>query len=233
MNNKTILSLFIALLLILAIGAVLVMRDIDLKKDDNQDKKQTKKNIFRSEVIVKKGNDRFFKKDFKDFNNIKKFQGKIAAVNFTTGTYSWNVSSTIRETTKKGPTFAGNYAVSTWVCGKECQRSSIVNVASGEIIVDGIRSVYGVDYRINSSLFVVNPPKNVPQSDSEVKENVSTQYYELKEGELDFIGKNSLTKEKQTSCAQVVTKAKNESTGEVLNFPTPCAVPEYGWKEIN
>ena len=34
-----------------------------------------------------------------------------------------------------------------------------------------------------------------------------------------------------TLCAQVVTPARNPSTGEIKEFPTPCDVPE-GWVEI-
>lgn len=30
-------------------------------------------------------------------------------------------------------------------------------------------------------------------------------------------------------CAQVITSAKNPETGEVVEFPTPCDVPE-GWE---
>ncbi|MFB6226343.1 MAG: hypothetical protein ABEJ02_03245 [Candidatus Paceibacteria bacterium] len=224
-NKKIILPLVIALLVVVGVGAVLSMEDIiEIKEKD----KTSSRNVFKSEVVVKQGGKKFFKKDFEDFDNLKKFKGKIADVNFNTGTRSWSVSSTIEETVKKGPTFASNYAVATWVCGQNCQRSSIVDVSSGDIIVDGIRSVYGVKYRVSSRLFVVNPPSNVPE---DPKSNASTQYYKLKDGRLKFIGNNFFGKQDQ-ACAQVVTKAKNEATGEILNFPTPCDVPGYGWKKI-
>ncbi|PSO44371.1 MAG: hypothetical protein BRC22_02635 [Parcubacteria group bacterium QH_9_35_7] len=236
MKKRTLIPLFIAFLLVFAVGVILFWKDFPLaggefgadKEDQNQE--QRTENVFKSEVIVKEGDKQYFKKNFEDFDDIQKFQGKISEVNFATGTRSWKVSSTISEVVKRGPTFAGKYAVATWVCGQECQQSTIVDVSNGEIIVDGIRSVYDVDYRINSKLFVVNPTENVPESG--LKEDVSTQYYKLKDNQLKFIGKNNISNEKE-NCAQIVTKAENKAIGVTLNFPTPCDVPTYGWEKVN
>ncbi len=236
MKKRTLIPLFITFLLVVAIGIILFWKDFplaggELGVDNNkQEQEQTTENVFKSEVIVKEGDSSYFKKDFEDFDNLQKFQGKISEVSFTTGTKSWEVSSTISDVVKRGPNFAGKYAVSTWVCGQECQQSTIVDVSNGEIIADGVRSVYDVNYRISSKLFVVNPPENVPESS--LKEDVATQYYKLDGNQLKFIGKDDISKEKE-NCAQIVTKAKNEATGETLNFPTPCDVPAYGWEKVN
>lgn len=36
---------------------------------------------------------------------------------------------------------------------------------------------------------------------------------------------------KKQFCAQVITPAKNQKTGECKEFPTPCDVPE-GWEKV-
>ncbi|MBP9686822.1 MAG: hypothetical protein KBD66_03410 [Candidatus Doudnabacteria bacterium] len=35
-----------------------------------------------------------------------------------------------------------------------------------------------------------------------------------------------------TACIQVITPARNGTTGEVRDFPTPCDVPE-GWEKVS
>ena len=40
------------------------------------------------------------------------------------------------------------------------------------------------------------------------------------------------TRDDAKICAQVITTAKNQSTGETKDFPTPCDVP-VGWEVVN
>ena len=225
MNKKTLIPVFLITGVVLLVGATLVFSDFSFD-DSEQDKK---KEVFESEVVKGESGEDIFKQDFSDFNNIKKYQGKIADIKFGDHDWSKKVSSTVKQVVDRGPTFAGKYAVVTYVCGKECQRSTIVNVDSGKIIADGLRSVYDVDYRLSSRLFIVNPKQNLPTDKNEIKENVSTDYYLLKDGSLKFLGKQNLVQQKNKACAQVVTTAKNKATQQELSFPTPCDVPKYGW----
>lgn len=41
----------------------------------------------------------------------------------------------------------------------------------------------------------------------------------------------TLEEEETEMCVQVITPAKNPDTGEVVDFPTPCDVPE-GWEVV-
>ncbi len=41
----------------------------------------------------------------------------------------------------------------------------------------------------------------------------------------------SAEEEQMVICAQVITPARNPSTGEIKEFPTPCDVPD-GWETI-
>lgn len=226
MNKKTLIPIFLITSVVLLVGTTLVFSDFSF---DNS-KPDKKKELFESEVVKSKSGEDIFKQDFSDFNSIKKYQGKISDINFKGKDWSNKVSSTVKQVVNRGPTFAGKYAVVTYVCGRECQRSTIVNVDSGKIIADGLRSVYDVDYRLNSRLFIVNPKQNLPTDKNKIKEDVSTDYYVLKDGGLKFLGKQNLAKQKNKACAKVVTTATNKATDQKLSFPTPCDVPKYGWK---
>lgn len=229
MNKKNIIPIFSISVVVLLVGAALVYSDFSL--DVDKEKKQVKKpsQVFESKVIEKnKEGEEIFKKDFSDFNDIKKYSGDIADIKFASTTWSKKVTTTISKVVDRGPTFAGKYTVVTYVCGKECQRSTIVNVETGEVVADGLRSVYDVSYRLNSRLFIVNPKKNLPKK-TELKEGVSTDYYVLQDGQMRFVGKQSVSNSKDEVCAQVVTTAENKATGQELSFPTSCDVPKFGW----
>lgn len=224
MNNKIIIPIGTTFLLVIIVVILLFVWNGSENKQQNK--------VFTNKMVTntKDGKQKFVK-NFSDFNgNIDKFVGQIATTSFEKNSTSYKVSSTIKKSVQQGPTFAGKYAVSTYVCGHECQRSTIVDVTTGEVIVDGLRSVYNVDYRLNSRLFVVNPEKNLPEDKTKIKSGVATSYYAIKDGKLKFIGKQDLNPKENKACSKIVTQVRNEATGEVVFFPTPCDVPQFGWK---
>lgn len=50
-------------------------------------------------------------------------------------------------------------------------------------------------------------------------------------GKTSDIGPETLEGEETEMCVQVITPAKNPDTGEVVDFSTPCDVPE-GWEVV-
>lgn len=72
-------------------------------------------------------------------------------------------------------------------------------------------------------------------SENQIEENVRTDVEKIKEAiERIEDEKEMLTKRNKTGsriCIQVITPAKNQLTGEIREFPTPCDVPE-GWEKI-
>lgn len=72
-------------------------------------------------------------------------------------------SRIIKESLKRGPTFAGRFAVSEWGCGSNCQNHAIVDVETGLVIAYGPQTEFGIDYSLESTLLVTNPVKNLPE----------------------------------------------------------------------
>jgi hypothetical protein len=68
----------------------------------------------------------------------------------------WHFRTRYREGFKKPADFAGKFKVVQWGCGSNCQVSSLINLEKGTII-DGFTTSMGVEYRIDSTIFIVDP----------------------------------------------------------------------------
>ncbi len=130
---------------------------------------------------------------------------------------------------KAGPNFAGHYAIADWSCGLNCQEHTIIDSLTGEIVVYGLLSSYGLQYQADSSLLIVNPPQDIAElSDST---DIASDYYQLDNGQLKLLTKQKLGSGQPLLCIQVLTKARNPITNEVKEFPAPCSIPT-GWEPI-
>jgi hypothetical protein len=81
---------------------------------------------------------------------------KASSLILEKGTDNWNFRTRYRKAFEATANFAGKYKVVQWGCGTQCQQNSLINLATGEII-NGFTSSYGVGYKLNSTLFIVNP----------------------------------------------------------------------------
>ena len=58
-----------------------------------------------------------------------------------------------------GPNFAGRYTVVTWGCGTDCQSIAIIDAKTGAVRTAPFVTAVGARYRLDSRLFVANPPE--------------------------------------------------------------------------
>ena len=65
----------------------------------------------------------------------------------------------MRYAAARGPQFAGQYAVASWGCGTSCQFHAIIDVKSGAVYMTDLQTALGVEYRIDSRLFIKNRPE--------------------------------------------------------------------------
>ena len=65
----------------------------------------------------------------------------------------------LRHGAKKGPNFAGRYTVVIWGCGAPCKSFSIVDAITGKVHEPGFSLTLGASFRIDSDLFIVDPPE--------------------------------------------------------------------------
>ncbi|KKU48907.1 hypothetical protein A3H10_04595 [Candidatus Uhrbacteria bacterium RIFCSPLOWO2_12_FULL_46_10] len=112
------------------------------------------------------------------------YEGKMATVDFSSYPEASQFRTIIRATAAKGANFAGHYSIVEWGCGTSCQDHAIVDVQSGKIIHYSLPSFYGLEYKLDSSLLVVNPAANLPE-DSE--QTITSDYYVLSDNALNFV----------------------------------------------
>lgn len=120
---------------------------------------------------------------FEKYSALETYQGKMAAIDFSSYPEAEQFRTILRAGLSRGPNFSGHYAVIEWGCGTSCQTHAIVDVTNGKIVEFGLQSFYGVAYKINSSLLVVNPAANLPQDSEQV---ITTDFYVWQDNNLNF-----------------------------------------------
>lgn len=100
----------------------------------------------------------------------------------------------LTEGAEAGPNFAGHYTVVSFGCGTQCQDNWVIDEKTGKII-DRFESIIGVQYDLNSSLLIINPPdEEFKKSYEEHPEqpllgDMETIYKVLKNGKFEVIHK--------------------------------------------
>jgi len=135
--------------------------------------------------------------------------------------------SEIEAAIKQGPNFAaGRYSVSEWGCGSSCENAAIVDLDTGDVIVLGLLSTVGFEYKVDSELFVVNPPSKILESSDR---NIQTEYYKMGDSGLEYVCHHDSLPQEDQICAQVIVDAENPATRQELSFSNPCKVPNSNW----
>ncbi len=128
-----------------------------------------------------------------------------------------------------GVNFAGHYSVVAWSCGSDCQSSAIIDTRSGEVIVYGLISRYGLSFSPTSRLLINNIR---PETNGTSTNVISTDYYVLTENKaLELVAKEVNGEDLLRGCIRATTTARNFLTNEITSYSTPCHVP-YGWEII-
>ena len=95
----------------------------------------------------------------------------------------WKVyRSNLRRAQAKGPNFAGRLTVALWNCGVRCTQVVVLDTATGKPVGD-LKASTGVRFRLDSELFIANPPESIPQGDKHTK----TRYYRFSGGGFEEI----------------------------------------------
>lgn len=88
------------------------------------------------------------------------YRGPKARLKLRRGTDAWHFRTAIREGYDKTPVnFAGHCVAVEWGCGAPCQQWAIVDARSGSVHLVPFSTAGGAEYRVNSALFVADPPQ--------------------------------------------------------------------------
>ncbi len=122
------------------------------------------------------------------------YKGKIAAVDLESAPDARRFRTRLREGAKKGPNFAGHYALVELGCGTSCATLAVVDVKNGHVFFPEFSPVgfpsleegnhlmdqYGISYRKDSRLLIVN---GIPFD----KHKVGSYYYIWEAGKFKLI----------------------------------------------
>ena len=98
---------------------------------------------------------------FQDYPISEKVTGKPTPVNLRSHPKASLFRTKLREGAKRGPNFAGHYTLLMWGCGADCMVVAVVDAKTGRVYFAPFTvsvSMKG-DFRINSRLFIRNPPE--------------------------------------------------------------------------
>ncbi len=86
--------------------------------------------------------------------------------------YESRISDAAKDAT---PDFGGSYLIAEWGCGTPCQTGAVIRASTGEVY-SLPTSEWGIDYRPDSMLLIVNPLQNVEEM-GYVPSWLTTKYY--------------------------------------------------------
>lgn len=94
---------------------------------------------------------------FADHPVKEQFTGKPALPDSKSAPDVKKFTSRIREGARQGPNFSGHFTIVDWGCGTECQSFVIVDAKTGAIYSPPFTSSWGLLYKQDSNLLIVNP----------------------------------------------------------------------------
>lgn len=120
----------------------------------------------------------------------ERFDGDPAPVDLASDPIGPEFKTRLTEGAKNGPNFAGHFTVVEWGCGTMCAQFAIIDARTGQIysIPWGVQT--GLEYRLDSTLLVLNPIKNTREAypdSTMVPAWLSTNYYDWDGTTLNFI----------------------------------------------
>ncbi len=121
---------------------------------------------------------------FKEFTTKEPvFSGAPAAPDFSTYDVPAENKQPLIDGAKLGPNFSGRYTVVKDGCGAGCH--VILDAKTGRIIVYGVNSSYGIEFRKDSALMIINPKAQLPATlSAEEKKSLATEYWKFENSSM-------------------------------------------------
>jgi hypothetical protein len=129
------------------------------------------------------------KPTFEKYSVVESFTGKPASVDLKSHPKAHLFRTAIRRGSRRGPNFAGHFTIVEMGCGTGCTVIAVVDAINGKVVFPeevnpigfvGTSPRYGLVYRTDSNLFIVN---GTPSS----KTNDGSYYYLWKDGKLNLV----------------------------------------------
>jgi len=175
-------------IIILAGGFFLISDYVEREVATQEEQEYLEENLSVVDEVDLETEDRYtYTYKFEDYPSRLFLQESQAPLDLDSHYRGWQFKTVTRDAYAKGPDFAGHYTVVMWGCGTSCQNQIIVDNLTGKIIDAEIGSSEGVEYTLESELFVVNPPESIKsyqEALGRVPDWLETRYYKLSEDGL-------------------------------------------------
>ena len=86
------------------------------------------------------------------------YRGVPAAVDLSSHPVARTFRTLLRDGTRRGPNFAGRWTVVRLGCGTNCHSFAVVDAVTGRVYPGPEAAALGVDFRLESTLLIVDPP---------------------------------------------------------------------------
>jgi hypothetical protein len=115
---------------------------------------------------------------FESFPVEKIICNSSAPINLSNNSNAYKFRTVLTEGAKQGVNFAGHYTIVTWGCGTSCQVLAVIDRQTGQVYFPEIVASVGFDYKIDSSLLIVNPSQNLQKVPEQYRQTYGeTTYY--------------------------------------------------------
>ena len=120
---------------------------------------------------------------FSNFPATSFFHGVPARIDFSSSPSLRLFRTALRRGAARGPNYAGHLTVVVMGCGSNCEGIEIISARTGKIL-DGVQSCGGVDYKLNSTLLILNPSGH----DAVYPAGCKTEFYKWDGRRLKLVG---------------------------------------------
>lgn len=149
----------------------------------------------------------------------EQFKGTPAQPDLASAPGAKQFSTRIKEGASTGPNFAGHFTIVDWGCGTDCQSFVIVDAKTGAIYSPSITSSWGLLYKKDSSLLIVNPLIPDVMAGGPPPEWLISRYYTWDGKKLTQVAENRSTViDPETGAAKPVEQRKESNVIECYNM---------------
>lgn len=126
---------------------------------------------------------------FENYKTVSVYNGKSARVNLRSHKEARRFRTALRSIATGGANFAGHYAIGYWGCGTQCLRIGVVDLKTGRAFVAPFYTAFGISYRKDSNLLIVEPSESTEdwKIDGKLPEAYKPRYYLWKNNRLRLI----------------------------------------------
>lgn len=165
---------------------------------------------------------------FENYADLTPFSGNYRDFTMPAFALSSNkIRSAINNAYNNGYAFAGRFGIASWSCGSNCLEHVVVDTHRGAVVGSPFRADYGLEFKQDSRLLIVNPYRNILKPNVKV----TTSYLLLHDGAVPGLttlcsftpsAASSTPLFIETSSSNAIRRYFSNNTNECLSLRIQC-----------